>query len=108
VSVLKFCHVHVCLLIDVDSAKPLRRHSLTQCGKVKPFHVSRVKPAGYLLLHYRPCWIVTVAFFMAEMGDKTLLAKISLAVEYNTILPVRMGTTIGMIITNGFGIMVGM
>jgi putative Ca2+/H+ antiporter (TMEM165/GDT1 family) len=45
---------------------------------------------------------------MAEMGDKTLLAKISLAVEYNTILPVRMGTTIGMIITNGFGIMMGM
>ncbi|MBF0329227.1 MAG: TMEM165/GDT1 family protein [Nitrospirae bacterium] len=54
-----------------------------------------------------PFWTVTIAFFMAEMGDKTQLATIALAVEYNTIITVWMGTTIGMVISNGFGIIVG-
>jgi Ca2+/H+ antiporter, TMEM165/GDT1 family len=57
--------------------------------------------------NFGPFWTVTIAFFMAEMGDKTQLATIALAVEYNTIIPVWMGTTIGMIISNGFGIIVG-
>jgi len=57
--------------------------------------------------NFSPFWTVTVAFFMAEMGDKTQLATIALAVEYNTIIPVWMGTTLGMIISNGFGIIVG-
>jgi len=57
--------------------------------------------------NYSPFWTVTIAFFMAEMGDKTQLATIALAVEYNTIIPVWMGTTLGMIISNGFGIIVG-
>ena len=38
---------------------------------------------------------------------KTQLATIALAVKYNTIIPVWMGTTIGMIISNGLGIIVG-
>jgi len=57
--------------------------------------------------HFGPFWTVTVAFFIAEMGDKTQLATISLAVKYNTVILVWMGTTIGMIISNGFGIIVG-
>ena len=57
--------------------------------------------------HYGPFWTVTVAFFIAEMGDKTQLATISLAVKYNAIITVWMGTTIGMLISNGFGIIVG-
>lgn len=57
--------------------------------------------------NFSPFWTVTIAFFMAEMGDKTQLATIALAVEYNTIITVWMGTTIGMIISNGFGIIVG-
>jgi putative Ca2+/H+ antiporter (TMEM165/GDT1 family) len=57
--------------------------------------------------NFGPFWTVTVAFFMAEMGDKTQLATIALAVKYNTIIPVWMGTTIGMIISDGFGIIVG-
>ena len=36
---------------------------------------------------FSPFWTVTVAFFMAEMGDKTQLATISLAMEYNPFLP---------------------
>jgi len=57
--------------------------------------------------NFSPFWTVTVAFFMAEMGDKTQLATIALAIEYNTIIAVWIGTTIGMIISNAFGIIVG-
>ncbi|GAB4491498.1 MAG: hypothetical protein OHK006_25410 [Thermodesulfovibrionales bacterium] len=57
---------------------------------------------------FSPFWTVFVAFFMAEMGDKTQLATISLAVEYNTVLNVWMGTTLGMMVSNAFGIVVGM
>lgn len=52
-------------------------------------------------------WTVAVAFFMAEMGDKTQLATITLAAQFHTILPVWCGTLIGMIIADGFGIIVG-
>lgn len=57
--------------------------------------------------NFSPFWTVTVAFFIAEMGDKTQLATIALAVEYKAIISVWMGTTLGMIISNGFGIIVG-
>lgn len=52
-------------------------------------------------------WTVAVAFFLAEMGDKTQLATITLAAQFHTILPVWCGTLIGMIIADGFGIIVG-
>lgn len=64
----------------------------------------KTKRSGIILA---PFWTVTIAFFMAEMGDKTQLATIALAVEYNAIISVWMGTTLGMIISNGFGIIVG-
>ena len=57
--------------------------------------------------HFSPFWTVTVAFFLAEMGDKTQLATISLAVKYQTILTVWMGTTLGMMVSDAFGIVVG-
>ena len=57
--------------------------------------------------HFSPFWTVTIAFFIAEMGDKTQLATIALAIEYNTIISVWIGTTTGMIVSNAFGIIVG-
>jgi len=57
--------------------------------------------------HFSPFWTVTVAFFLAEMGDKTQLATISLAVKYQAILTVWMGTTLGMMVSDAFGIVVG-
>ena len=57
--------------------------------------------------HISPFWTVTVAFFLAEMGDKTQLATISLAVKYQAILTVWMGTTLGMLVSDAFGIVVG-
>lgn len=56
---------------------------------------------------FSPFWTVTIAFFMAEMGDKTQLATISLAVKYQAIITVWMGTTLGMMVADAFGIVVG-
>jgi Ca2+/H+ antiporter, TMEM165/GDT1 family len=41
-----------------------------------------------------------VAFFIAEMGDKTQIATVMLAARYNVWLPVVMGTTLGMMLAN--------
>lgn len=57
--------------------------------------------------NFGPFWTVTIAFFIAEMGDKTQLATIALAVKYNSIINVWMGTTIGMVISNAIGIIIG-
>ena len=57
--------------------------------------------------HFSPFWTVAVAFFIAEMGDKTQLATISLAVEYRSVWSVWMGTTLGMMVSNAIGIVVG-
>jgi len=56
---------------------------------------------------FSPFWTVAVAFFIAEMGDKTQLATIALAVKYNTIITVWLGTTLGMVVADAFGIIVG-
>ncbi|QWR76962.1 TMEM165/GDT1 family protein [Candidatus Magnetomonas plexicatena] len=54
-----------------------------------------------------PFWTVAVAFFLAEMGDKTQLAAITLAAKYNSMMAVWLGTTLGMMIADAFGIIVG-
>jgi len=41
-----------------------------------------------------------VAFFVAEMGDKTQLATIALAARYPSLVAVVVGTTLGMMIAN--------
>ena len=41
-----------------------------------------------------------VAFFLAEMGDKTQIATIALAAQYHAVLPVVAGTTLGMMIAD--------
>lgn len=56
---------------------------------------------------FGPVLTVGIAFFLAEMGDKTQLATISLAIEYRNMLSVLMGTTLGMVVADTFGIIVG-
>jgi Ca2+/H+ antiporter, TMEM165/GDT1 family len=41
-----------------------------------------------------------VAFFLAEMGDKTQIATVMLAAQYNAWLSVVAGTTLGMMLAN--------
>ena len=55
---------------------------------------------------FSPFWTVAVAFFFAEMGDKTQLATVALAAKYQTIFPIWMGTTTGMLVADAFGIIV--
>jgi len=56
---------------------------------------------------FSPFWTVAVAFFFAEMGDKTQLATVALAAKYHSIVPIWMGTTAGMMVADAFGIIVG-
>jgi len=56
---------------------------------------------------YNPFWTVAIAFFIAEMGDKTQLATVALAAQFNTIIPVWMGTTAGMMVADAIGIIIG-
>lgn len=57
--------------------------------------------------NYSPFWTVSIAFFIAEMGDKTQLATIALAAKFNTLLPVWLGTTAGMMVADAIGIIIG-
>jgi putative Ca2+/H+ antiporter (TMEM165/GDT1 family) len=41
-----------------------------------------------------------VAFFIAEMGDKTQVATVALAAQYHSVVMVVVGTTLGMMIAN--------
>jgi Ca2+/H+ antiporter, TMEM165/GDT1 family len=56
---------------------------------------------------FGPIVTVGIAFFLAEMGDKTQLATISLAVKYKNMFNVLMGTTLGMVVADTVGIIVG-
>jgi putative Ca2+/H+ antiporter (TMEM165/GDT1 family)/putative Mn2+ efflux pump MntP len=56
---------------------------------------------------YGPFLTVAIAFFLAELGDKTQLATISLAVKYTNPIAVLLGTTAGMVVSDGIGIIIG-
>jgi Ca2+/H+ antiporter, TMEM165/GDT1 family len=52
--------------------------------------------------------ITVVAFFIAEMGDKTQIATIMLAAKYPAaVVAVTMGTTLGMLLANGPVVLLG-
>ena len=48
-----------------------------------------------------------VAFFLAEMGDKTQIATVALAAQYNAFFAVVAGTTLGMMIANVPAVLLG-
>jgi len=53
---------------------------------------------------------VGVAFFLAELGDKTMLATITLATQENELWPivgVWLGSTLGMVLADALAIVVG-
>lgn len=48
-----------------------------------------------------------VAFFLVEMGDKTQVATVALAVRYQSIVLVAAGTTLGMMLANVPAVLLG-
>jgi putative Ca2+/H+ antiporter (TMEM165/GDT1 family) len=48
-----------------------------------------------------------VAFFIAEMGDKTQVATVALAAQYQAFVPVVIGTTLGMMVANVPAVVLG-
>ncbi|AJE20405.1 TMEM165/GDT1 family protein [Azotobacter chroococcum] len=52
------------------------------------------------LKRYGPFVTTLIAFFLAEMGDKTQIATVMLAAQYPHFILVVMGTTLGMLIAN--------
>lgn len=56
---------------------------------------------------FGPIVTVAIAFFIAEMGDKTQLMTITIAAENQHPLLILMGTTVGMLVADGIGILGG-
>ena len=48
-----------------------------------------------------------VAFFFVEIGDKTQLATVALAARFQSLVPVVLGTTLGMMIANIPAVVIG-
>lgn len=48
-----------------------------------------------------------IAFFLAEMGDKTQVATVALAAQYQAMVAVVAGTTLGMMIANVPAVLLG-
>lgn len=59
------------------------------------FEEDDAKPA-----HFGVFGTTLVAFFLAEMGDKTQVATVALAAQYHAFFAVVSGTTFGMMIAN--------
>ena len=49
----------------------------------------------------------TIAFFLAEMGDKTQLATVALAARFDALAWVVVGTTLGMMLANAPAVLIG-
>ncbi|WP_160718561.1 TMEM165/GDT1 family protein [Isachenkonia alkalipeptolytica] len=57
---------------------------------------------------FGPVLTVAFAFFLGEIGDKTQLAVITLSTQGSYPLLILGGTVLGMVITSGVGVLVGM
>jgi putative Ca2+/H+ antiporter (TMEM165/GDT1 family) len=56
----------------------------------------------------RSAFITTViAFFIAEMGDKTQFATVALGARFDNLIPVVIGTTVGMMLANIPAVLIG-
>jgi putative Ca2+/H+ antiporter (TMEM165/GDT1 family) len=59
-------------------------------------------------IHRAGAFVTTlIAFFLAEMGDKTQLATVALAARYDSLAAVVLGTTLGMMLANVPAVIIG-
>jgi Ca2+/H+ antiporter, TMEM165/GDT1 family len=52
-------------------------------------------------------WTTTAAFFLVEMGDKTQIATAGLAIRFENLPLVVLGSTLGMMLVNGPAVVLG-
>lgn len=57
--------------------------------------------------HFGPLVTTIIAFFLAEMGDKTQLATVALGARYTSTILVTLGSTAGMVGSNALVIFLG-
>jgi len=53
-----------------------------------------------------PLMTVAITFFLAELGDKTMLATITIASEQRQFVAVWLGSTLGMVLADGLAIII--
>jgi len=56
---------------------------------------------------FGPLMTVAIAFFLAELGDKTMLATVTIASQQQDFVGVWLGSTVGMVVADGLAIIVG-
>ncbi|MBM7869891.1 putative Ca2+/H+ antiporter (TMEM165/GDT1 family) [Clostridium pascui] len=56
---------------------------------------------------FGPVVTVAIAFFIAEMGDKTQLMTVAISAQYQQPIYILMGTTVGMMVADSIGIIGG-
>jgi putative Ca2+/H+ antiporter (TMEM165/GDT1 family) len=56
---------------------------------------------------FGPLLTTIVLFFLAEMGDKTQFATIALGARFHSAVTVTLGTTLGMMVTDGLAVFLG-
>lgn len=64
---------------------------------------AKAKEAGRL----GPLMTVALTFFLAELGDKTMLATVTIASQQGQFVPVWLGSTLGMVLADGLAIGLG-
>ncbi|MDQ2870766.1 MAG: TMEM165/GDT1 family protein [Acidobacteriota bacterium] len=56
---------------------------------------------------FGPFLTVATTFFLAELGDKTMLATVTIASQQSSFLGVWLGSSLGMVLADGLAIIVG-
>jgi len=56
---------------------------------------------------FGPLMTVGTTFFLAELGDKTMLMTVTLASQHHSFVPVWIGSSLGMVVADGLAIIVG-
>jgi Ca2+/H+ antiporter, TMEM165/GDT1 family len=59
------------------------------------------------LTHFGVFSTTLIAFFLAEMGDKTQIATVALAAQFHSLVAVIAGTTLGMMLANVPAVLLG-
>ncbi len=57
--------------------------------------------------HWGPFFLISATFFVAELGDKTMLATVTLATQGASLIGVWLGSTFGMVVADALAIWVG-